>query len=390
MVNERSYIKILNIKAINNVLSAEIDCSRDLTKFFNSNYFYAEYNEKVSDTNKSMLAIPVLAAVITIAWAADADIYLESIDKKFFNSLNKIESIFKTWFPKFSFSTEYHIENYQINSLNNESYGLLYSGGLDSLSSYIKHKKETPSLISIWGADIPLNKTEFWDKVKYKVTQLAEMDDIKCYFIKTNVREMMNENLLNKTYLEGEDTNWWLSVSHGLILTSLTSLLPIKTLIMASSMDENEKVPHGSDLFKFMDYRWADSSLIYDCNLSRHEKIKYLLRGNTQYYQFLRVCYTQFQDYNCGMCEKCLRTITGLLIEGIDPNKCNFKVKNGFLDLIKYYLSNNIILLHSEIAAWEDIQNNIPEESSIEFSFGLKNLILMIIIIKRTIKKEYF
>ncbi len=39
MVNERSYIKILNIKAINNVLSAEIDCSRDLTKFFNSNYF---------------------------------------------------------------------------------------------------------------------------------------------------------------------------------------------------------------------------------------------------------------------------------------------------------------------------------------------------------------
>jgi hypothetical protein len=367
MAYEGSYIKISNITAINNKLSAELEYSEDISKFFYSKLFNVEYNEQIGDINESILTIPPLAAVITVAWATGADIYLESIDKTFFESLNKIKSIFMNWFPKFSFSTEYHIANYQTNKLNNEGYGILYSGGLDSLSSYIKYKEEKPSLISIWGADVPLDKTSFWDKVECAVNKLAEMDAVNSYFIKTNVREIMNENLLNEIYLDEEDMNWWMSVSHGLILTSLTVTLPIKNLIMASSLEGEILFPDGSDMFKLFDYSWADNKLIYDYGLTRHEKIKYLLKGNTQYYQFLRVCYAQFQDYNCGMCEKCLRTITGLLLEGIDPNKSNFKVKEGFLDLIKFYLENNLLLLQDEVLYWEDIQNNVPEKSDIEF-----------------------
>lgn len=61
---------------------------------------------------------------------------------------------------------------------------------------------------------------------------------------------------------------------------------------------------------------------------------------------------------NCGFCVKCLRTITGLILEGIDPNECNFHVKNNILDEIKDLLINCQFLFRYRYY-FPDIQKHI-------------------------------
>jgi hypothetical protein len=66
---------------------------------------------------------------------------------------------------------------------------------------------------------------------------------------------------------------------------------------------------------------------------------------------------------NCGKCEKCVRTITGLVLEGIDPEKCGFKLKENFFDLLKQnIIKNKYFNEDDQIWFWRNIQKNITED----------------------------
>jgi hypothetical protein len=57
-----------------------------------------------------------------------------------------------------------------------------------------------------------------------------------------------------------------------------------------------------------------------------------------------------------------MRTIAGLLVEGIDPNRCNFETDPTTFKLIKDYFQKGIIRLPEEqFLMWRDIQNHIPD-----------------------------
>lgn len=321
-----------------------------------------EYDKNIEDVDNSILSIPPLATVITIAWATGADVYLETIDNVFLNSLMKVESIFKDWFPQFEFSTKIHVKNIVSNKIDNSDFALFFTGGVDSLSSYIRNKENIPSLVYIWGADIPLNEYKFWKKVKNQLTNFAKNENIQINLIKTNAREIVDNELLGKEYgnIEG---GWWQTVSFGLVLTGLTAPLQnFGTLLMASSFEEFER-RDGSHFLKFVDLSWADVKVKLDGDLNRHDKIKYDLKNNSEYYPYLRVCWRQYEDFNCGVCEKCLRTIVGLILEDIDPKDCKFEAKEDVLDLIRNYFENNLFdLEYAQLLFWQEIQDNIPNK----------------------------
>ena len=211
--------------------------------------------------------------MITVAWATGADIYVEYLDKTYLNSLNKVESIFKTWFPQFSFSTKIYVENIVSNKFNNKGYALLFSGGIDSLSSYIRNKEKKPTLISIRGADIPTYEYNFWNKIKGMLVDFVKRERINIHFIKTNARELINNELIGQEYGEIEG-GWWETVSHGLVLTGMaTPLQEFRVLLIAGTFDNKYKNPHGSHVFNFVYAGWADIKIIYDCSdLTRQKK----------------------------------------------------------------------------------------------------------------------
>jgi len=51
--------------------------------------------------------------------------------------------------------------------------------------------------------------------------------------------------------------------------------------------------------------------------------------------------------------------MTALILEGIDPNECNFEIKNNVLDYIKNLFITGS--LFTDIYFWKDIQNHIPD-----------------------------
>ena len=86
----------------------------------------------MTNVDKSILYIPIVSSIITVAWAVGADIYIKELDKTYLNSLSKIKLVFEKWYPQFSFSTNIYAENFVSNQFNGERYGLLFSGGVDS------------------------------------------------------------------------------------------------------------------------------------------------------------------------------------------------------------------------------------------------------------------
>lgn len=361
MKQNSRYIEICDVYASNNKLKVRLNLSKDMEKYLTSKNFIAEYSKNIEKVNNSILGIPVLSAVVTIAWATGADVFIEEVDKDYLDSLNKIRPLFKRWFPSFSFSTKIYPRKLVSNESNGKNVTLLFSGGVDSLVSWIRNKEKISSLISIWGLDIPTYNPTLWNMAKRAITDFARREGIQVHFIKTNAREMINDKALSKDYrVDG----WWGRVCHGLITLGLcaplTQMENIGQVIIASTHTTDFAEPWGSDPSIDNNISWAGIKVIHDgYELSRQQKIK-ILREFPQYLPYLRSCMI---DYHCGHCMKCLINIVALVLEDIDPKSCNLYVNEKTFDFIRRLLSKRLLSLNSEwIFFWEDIQRHIPNE----------------------------
>jgi len=198
--------------------------------------------------------------------------------------------------------------------------------------------------------------------------------------IETNVEHVINVVWLNKK----SGLDWWMNLAHGIVLTSscapLTCVKNISTLFIASTFTSESNFPWRSHPLIDNNLRWASTRVIHDgFEISRQEKIRFLLKKHveeTGKFPDLRVCSRyEILGTNCQRCEKCGRTITGLLLDGIDPNKCGFNINADTVTSIKESLDNaeyfkRMTLVERgeksfnrlyPVVEWKDIQDHIPE-----------------------------
>jgi len=361
-------IKISSVKASDNKLLVELDISKEISKYFFKNSFEVIYDKNIEDVDESILAIPAVCAVVQIAWATGADLYVEKLDETFLSSLSKIRKVFEGFYPKFSSSGNIHVQKIIANKFNNKRTALLFSGGLDSIVSYIMHKDEHPILITLLKPGNSNYNKEYHNKVRDFHRKFAEQEGMDIHFIETKMTDELSDTLNNKLLARDFKVfNWWGRVSHGLIFLGLCAPLAverIRKVILAPSYPKKIRKPHGSHIFAYTDFSWGDVKVFYDVgDLTRQEKIMHVLKANPQYHKYMRCCLFSNEGWpdlkNCGFCEKCLRTIAGLILEGIDPHECNFEIKNNVLDYIKnLFLAGSI---QTNIFTWEGIQSNIPK-----------------------------
>jgi len=381
-INERAdYIKI-RVRAVDDKLAVKLDLSTNIKKYFLKDSFVVRYDKNIEDVDKSILTIPPLFIVAPVAWAVGADIYAERFDQMSLQSLHKVRQVFQEWYPRFSCLGKIYVKDLITNKLNNKQTALLFSGGVDSLTSYIRHKDEHPILITMLRGENPSSyEYEYYEKMRDTFLMFAKNEGVEMHFVKTDVWDP-NGNVLNNQLLARDFgvTNWWEKVSHGLILLGLSAPLTVERigkLYMASTYSRDFKVRggQGSHFLAYMDFSWADVKVRYDVEeLSRHEKIKHILRENSEYHKYLRVCNpdvnpryqkdsgSQFYIKNCGFCHKCVRTITELILEGIDPSQCNFEIGDKVLDYVKRLLTIGALdLSGTQAEFWRDIQRHIPD-----------------------------
>lgn len=368
--------KSINLDKVNcekNRLNYEFSSSLSV---FKKKSFFIEYDTDISSTPESIRNIPFAAIMLPIAWATGAELNIPSLDKEYMEHLPKCSEYFKKWFSKsWSFNSSLRtraVKNYTQPS----EYALLFSGGLDSMTAYIRNEDKKPQLFMIFGADIPLSSRDFIETCKKNYLEFATKQKVIVHFINTTILEILNHKELEK-YAK----SWWGDISHGLILTSLVApqgYSNIKTLFLASCISSSD-YPGGSQPEIIDNIQWAKTNVeLVNVGLTRGEKIERYLKEREVLYKYLRVCWKQFNVINCSECEKCLRTICDLLAHNIDPAKCNFKINDQTLSYLQRKLTKRYYtFIRSECLRdfWRNIQESIQTEK-LEDLYGSKDFFL--------------
>jgi hypothetical protein len=350
-----------------NKIQFKLDVSRPLEKYFLSDTFYVQYDSRlnVASIDKSITALPIVSGIAPIAWAVGANVNVPELDTTYLKALARVKDVYRSFRPGFSFSGDIKPERAVINAFGRSKTGMLFSGGVDSLTSYLRHKHEKPDLFSIWGVpDIPPSEVKFWSRMWTDISDMAAHDGVEAFQIKTDMYRNLNHELLSLEF--GFD--WWSGAAGGLFLLGMcapaAALRKIGTLCIASSYTVDFNQASGFHPSIDRNVSWADVTVIHDgYDLSRQQKLKYLCQREHLYYlSRLRVCFDSALKTNCGTCEKCLRTIAGLVVEGVDPNKCNFNVDGKTFPRLKDCLVKSKIKFKAgQRHMWSDIQKSILE-----------------------------
>ena len=181
-----------------------------------------------------------------------------------------------------------------------------FSGGADSFYTALAQPDRVGTLVFVHGFDIPLSNTTFFAEALSHVEASAASLGKPLVTMSTNLRRFTNQRA------------YWGPVTHGVALAAAGLLLHSRgdTLLIPASYTYTDLHPWGThpltDRLRSTEYL----QLVHDgADASRAEKILHLAHDPVAQ-RHLRVCWQKTGAYNCGLCEKCLRTMVTLKLAG--------------------------------------------------------------------------
>ena len=325
---------------------------------------FVEYDTEIY-ADESILNIPLVATILPLAWLTGSDLYVETLDKSFKESMEKLQQIFQTMLQLPKYGTKIIVDKIVENQANpvdpDRRTGLLFSGGIDSSYSLITNIDTKPRLIMHWGLDGPPYPIyrDYWEMVQSTYTKYATQNDLTYNLTKTNVLEILNsrkiEHRFSKELYYG---SLWVRLQESLVILCLTAPLSIKRfnrLIIAASMYKGSPAntdinrPHSAKPEIDENITWADIKVKHDGFIPRYQKTSKIAEYLKKNDLHLRVCLARPSNQNtpekmnCNNCSKCYRTIMQLTQAGYDPNKTNFIVdENTFTKIREYYTTHGL------------------------------------------------
>ena len=352
-------LKLKNIVFEDNGKKISYDYSIDQTikkYFIEENFFYIKYNEDVSKTPESMAVIPFLSNLLPIAWFAGFMIQVDEIDATFYEALKVIKSKFERDHNR-ELKGDLIVNKVIKNKIKGSKSVMLFSGGVDAFATYIRIFDKRPDLVTIHGADIEIKEIEEWNDLVDFIETEPQLNKNKKKYIETNLRDFYNFNV----DLLLEDLGWWGKIQHGLAL--IGSIAPLSfinnysTIYIASSYTDQIDINWGSTPDIDNEIKWANIQTIHDgYELKRQDKVDLISDFTFKNNQNLRlrVCYSELkEDFNCSHCEKCFRTIIGIILSGKDPNNFGFIVKKEFYPEIFDRLNSSSFSKGTKYFWWE-------------------------------------
>ncbi|MDQ0270937.1 peptidase [Cytobacillus purgationiresistens] len=335
--------------------------SEKIKKYVCREHLFFEFNDDLTEVPESILAIPFVANLAPLAWITNSTILVDQLDQSFFQCLKYIKKAYQNMYPNVPFNGEIIAKNIVENTYEVEHEAAqLFSGGLDALSTYVRIKNTKPILITeyAWHID-KVEKSGVWEGDKSHVMDFSAKQGLKNVLIQSNYGTFLNASVIDKDFQKKLGDSWWHGLHHGLAI--ITAAIPIayklkvKCIYIASSFFEGYKAKCASDPTVDNEIKFASGEVFhhgYDMN--RQEKVKVIVNDSKNYNSKvnLRVCFRN--EENCCECEKCVRTMVGILAEGQLPNDYGFKIQRNLSTHIKEFLELNVKFFNKDkIMQWE-------------------------------------
>jgi len=377
-------MKIENVELKDRLIINKLNIPSKHIKYFRRPRFYAGYDIPIN-VDKSLLNIPAVSSIITYGWVLNENIEIETLDENYIKNIQWLKEFYEKIYDT-DFRSELIVKKPVHNETESDETALFFSGGLDSTYSLFHNIEKNPRMIMICGYDMYMSKgitLKIRDKWVKNYREFAQKINRRINFIYTNTREILKEDrirFVGRKYLKN---GYWGGLRHGICLAGMGAPLTdyFKNLIMAANGcvewdTVTKENPYGTGVNVNPNMGWGNIKIQYDGTIHRFRKAQriksYLNSGDIT----LRVCYKSVLNLNCMECKKCLRTFSSLLIVGIDPSKCGFKVKPGTWDLsVKLFKEKKIkkrrVLIH-DLPMQKYIRENnpsLPKESRIFFDY---------------------
>jgi hypothetical protein len=178
------------------------------------------------------------------------------------------------------------------------------SCGVDSFYTLQKHGDDISRLILVQGLEISLRNTALFQQAQGAVRTLAQETGRRDVVVRTNARELADAFHLD------------IYLFHGALLAGVALALGHARTLVPASWTYAQMVPWGTH--PLLDPLWSTESceLVHDgAEAGRIEKLEAIAQWDRAM-RLLRVCLADTGAYNCGRCEKCLRTMVALHLLG--------------------------------------------------------------------------
>lgn len=179
--------------------------------------------------------------------------------------------------------------------------GSMFSGGVDSFYTYLCNESELGRIVFAGGLDIAADEKQRFDESIRHYSAFAGARGKQLVSLWTNIK------------------GFWPGVQmpphHGQVLAAFGIMLGFSRTFIPATHTYAELDPWGSHPLTDPLFSTEATTTVHHGAMPRREKIR-AVGHDPQCMNVLRVCNSSDQ-YNCGVCEKCLRTRMSLRLLGL-------------------------------------------------------------------------
>ncbi len=295
----------------------------------------------------------MLAAMLPVAMLLNQRLHVAGqISPLFHSGCRQIVELYHAWDRRLS-AIELDVAIAPAEPRAAKANGCFFTGGVDSFYTLLKNLEREHGdsrishLIFIRGyADCLLEHEVLFENLAAKLRRVASAFDLELVLAETNL----------KSFTPSPGTQWDWNSGSQLAAIGLCLTAGLRRIFVPSGDTYSTLSRWGSH--PLIDPLWSTESLEFrhdGCEASRSQKLEWRITRSSFALENLRVCgYDTSGLHNCGVCEKCLRTMIGLTALGAEAPAELFAARldlkrirqlDGGNGVVGYYLRDNLRLL---------------------------------------------
>lgn len=253
-------------------------------------------------------ADPFVAIALLPAMVLGTELRVEGpVARETIEASRRVQALYVRWFPRLR---PIRVEA-PLRTSGRRPAGVLslFSGGVDSFYSALQTRDRLTHLLFVHGFDIPLAASKLRVQVAGPLRSAAAELGVPLLEMETNAREFTD------SYLPWDFAHGAAIAAAGMVLAGTVGEVMIPSSGESLTSRYRTRLSWGSH--PDLDPLWTTTEqqfVHHAADTGRQAKMRLLATSDTAM-RYLRVCWQNPAGaYNCGRCEKCLRTMAGLRI----------------------------------------------------------------------------